>query len=68
MGDGQWLPINPRAVYGFDITVDEGDEGKVLQQAWHGDADNAEDTSRFGTIILTGQPAIGTGARARPPK
>lgn len=57
-GDGQWLSLGARSVYGLDIAVDEGDEGAVSQQVWRGDAHDAEDTSHFGTILLTGQPAV----------
>lgn len=57
-GDGQWLPFGARGVYGLDIAVDEGDDAGVSQQVWRGDANNAEDTSHFGTIILTLQPAV----------
>ena len=58
-GDGQWLPFGARGVYGLDIAVDEGDDAGVSQQVWHGDANDAEDTSHFGTIVLSGQPAVG---------
>ena len=57
-GDGQWLTLGARSVYGLDIAVDEGDEGAVSQQVWRGDANDAEDTSHFGTIVLAGQPAV----------
>ena len=68
VGDGQWLPMLPRSVYGLDVSVDEGEEGKVAQQVWHGDANDADDTSHFGTIILTSQPAIGTEPTLMPAK
>jgi|GEM_PF-1208473 len=68
VADGQWLPMLPRSVYGLDVSVDEGEEGKVSQQVWHGDANDAEDTSHFGTIILTSQPVIGTEPTLMPTK
>ena len=67
-GDGQWLYMLPRSVYGLNVSVDEGEEGKVSQQVWRGDANNAEDTSHFGTIILTSQPVIGTEPTLMPSK
>jgi hypothetical protein len=57
MGDGQWLTLGAGSVYGLDIAVDEGEESHVSQQVWRGDANDAEDTSPFGTMVLTGQPA-----------
>ena len=56
-GDGQWLTFCAGSVYGLDIAVDEGVEGAVSRQVWRGDAKDAEDTSHFGTFVLTGQPA-----------
>ncbi len=57
-GEGNWLPFGAKGVYGFDIGVDEGDGTGVSQQVWRGDANDAEDTSHFGTIVLTAQPAM----------
>jgi hypothetical protein len=51
IGAGNWLPMGPKAVYGFDLAVDEGDK-ELAQQTWRGTADNADDTSRFGSIVL----------------
>jgi hypothetical protein len=58
IGDGQWLAMNAKGVYGFDVAVNEGDETAVAQQVWRGDARNVKDTSHFGTIVLTGEPAV----------
>ncbi|MGD0092078.1 MAG: putative Ig domain-containing protein [Planctomycetota bacterium] len=58
IGDGQWLTVGARSVYGLDIAVDEGDDKEISQQVWRGDANDAEDTSHFGTIVLTAQPAM----------
>ena len=58
MGDGQWLPVGARSVYGLDLAVDEGDDRGVSQQVWRGDGNDAEDTSHFGTIVLAGLPAV----------
>ena len=58
IGDGQWLTVGPRSVYGLDVAVEEGDETGISQQVWRGDAHDAEDTSHFGTIVLTAQPTI----------
>jgi hypothetical protein len=57
-GNGQWLQMVPGSVYGFDIAVDEGTEGNVSQQIWRGDAKDAENTSHFGTIVLTNERAV----------
>ncbi len=48
-GEGNWLPFGPKGVYGFDVAVDE-DAGR---QAWHGNGKIDEDTSCFGSIVLT---------------
>ena len=56
-GEGNWLPFGAKGVYGFDVAVDEGDDNDISQLVWRGDANNAEDTSHFGTIVLTAQPA-----------
>lgn len=57
-GEGNWLKFGAKGVYGLDVAVDEGDDKAVSQQVWRGDANDAEDTSHFGTIVLTDQPAI----------
>jgi len=57
-GEGNWLPFGENSVYGLDLAVDEGGEGSVSQQVWRGDASDAEDTSHFGTVVLSGQPAL----------
>jgi hypothetical protein len=54
-GKGIALPFGARAVYGFDIAVDEGD-AELSQQVWRGTARNAEDTSGFGSIVLATTP------------
>ncbi len=56
-GEGNWLPFGAKGVYGFDVAVDEGDDKGISQQVWRGDAHDAEDTSHFGTIVLSPQPA-----------
>ena len=57
-GEGNWLPFGAKGVYGFDVAVDEGDDKQVSQQVWRGDANDAEDTSHFGTIVLSDQAAV----------
>ncbi|MGA2617871.1 MAG: putative Ig domain-containing protein [Thermoguttaceae bacterium] len=57
-GEGNWLPFGVKGVYGLDVAVDEGDDSGISQQVWRGDANDAEDTSHFGTVVLTGQPAM----------
>jgi hypothetical protein len=57
-GEGNWLPFGAKGVYGFDVAVDEGDDKEISQQVWRGDANDAEDTSHFGTIVLSDQPAV----------
>jgi hypothetical protein len=54
-GKGIAVPFGARAVYGFDVAVDEGD-AELSQQVWRGTARNAEDTSGFGSIVLTATP------------
>jgi hypothetical protein len=54
-GEGSWVDFGAKAVYGFDLAVDEG--GKDLgQQVWRGSERNADDTSGFGSIVLTDTP------------
>lgn len=64
IGSGQWMPFAPRTVYGLDIAVDEGTDKALSQQVWRGDAHDAEDTSHFGTIVLTNQSAIEGAGKA----
>ncbi|MFP4380030.1 MAG: sugar-binding protein [Candidatus Sumerlaeia bacterium] len=42
------------AVLGFDVAVNDKDseDGSITRVYWHGDMNNATDTSNFGTIIL----------------
>ncbi len=50
--------LTPGAVLGFDVSVNDADDsGEVSQVTWRGDERNAEDTSNFGTIIMTDQSA-----------
>jgi hypothetical protein len=51
-GKGIAVPFGAGAVYGLDVAVDEGDQA-VSRQAWHGGERMDEDTSTFGTIVLT---------------
>jgi hypothetical protein len=52
IGEGITVPFGGKAVYGFDIAVEEGDEKAVSRQTWRGDSNIDEDTSSFGTIML----------------
>jgi hypothetical protein len=54
-GKGIAVPFGRNAVYGFDIAVDEGDK-EVARQVWRGTEKNDEDTSGFGSIVLTDVP------------
>ena len=54
-GEGSWVEFGPKAVYGFDIAVDEGAK-ELGRQVWRGTAKNEDDTSGFGSIVLTGEP------------
>jgi len=56
LGKGIAIPFGAKSVYGFDIAVDEGDK-EVSRQVWRGNEKNDEDTSGFGSIVLTGTPA-----------
>jgi len=67
-GEGNWLSFGCKSVYGLDVAVDEGEEGNVSQQVWRGDAKDDTDTSQFGTIVLTSQPAMGTEPTLMPAK
>lgn len=51
-GKGIAVPFGAGAVYGFDVAVDEGDQ-TISRQAWRGGERMDEDTSTFGTIVLT---------------
>ncbi|MGB2820967.1 MAG: putative Ig domain-containing protein [Phycisphaerae bacterium] len=55
-GKGIAVPFGGKAVYGFDVAVDEGDQA-VSRQAWRGSGRMDEDTRSFGTIVLTETPA-----------
>ena len=57
-GAGNWLSFGFKGVYGLDLAVDEGEEGNISQQVWRGDAKDDTDTSHFGTIVLSDQPAV----------
>jgi hypothetical protein len=57
-GEGNWLSFGAKGVYGFDVAVDEGDDKEISQQVWRGDANESEDTSHFGTIVLMDEPAV----------
>ena len=54
-GKGIAVPLGRNAVYGFDVAVDEGDK-EVARQVWRGTEKNDEDTSGFGSIVLTDVP------------
>lgn len=54
-GKGIEVPFTAKAVYGFDVAVDEGSQ-ELGQQVWRGTNRNAEDTSGFGSILLTDEP------------
>ena len=45
-------------MYGFDLEVDERDDKELSQRIWHVDADDTEDPSHFGTIVLMGEPDV----------
>lgn len=51
-GQGQWVPFGGNAVYGFDIAVNSG-QGGENRLLWQGTENNADDTSGFGTLVLT---------------
>jgi hypothetical protein len=52
-GKGITVPFGDKAVYGFDLAVEEGDEKTLSRQTYRGDSKIDEDTSSFGTIVLT---------------
>ena len=52
LGKGIQIPFGAKGVYGFDLSVDEGDQA-VGRQAWRGNERIDEDTSSFGSIVLT---------------
>lgn len=53
-GVGNWLPFASKGVYGFDVAVEE-DAGR---QAWCGNGKIDENTSCFGSIVLTEESAV----------
>ncbi len=53
-GQGAHVLFGANAVYGFDLAVTEGD-GELSGQVWRGTADNDDDTSGFGSIVLVEQ-------------
>lgn len=55
-GEGNWLRFGAQGVYGFDVAVDEGSDKELSQQVWRGDANDAEDTSHFGTLVMVQEP------------
>ncbi len=56
-GEGNWVKFGAKGVYGLDVAVDEGDDKEISRQVWRGDANDAEDTSHFGTLVLVEEPA-----------
>ena len=48
-GEGNWLPFGPKGVYGFDVAVEE----EAGRQVWRGNGKIDEDTSHFGSIVLS---------------
>lgn len=57
-GEGNWVKFGAQGVYGFDVAVDEGDDKEISRQVWRGDANDPEDTSHFGTLVLVETPAV----------
>lgn len=53
-GRGNWLPFGTKTVYGFDLIVDDA----TGRQSWHGSAQNDENPSTFGSILLVDEPAM----------
>ena len=53
-GRGNWLPFGTKTVYGFDLIVDDA----TGRQSWHGSAQNDENPSAFGSILLVDEPAM----------
>jgi hypothetical protein len=51
-GKGIAVPFGARAVYGFDLAVDERNQ-EVSRQVWRGTDRDAEDTRGFGSVILS---------------
>jgi hypothetical protein len=66
-GEGNWVKFGTKGVFGFDVAVDEGDDKDISQQVWRRDANDAEDSSHFGTIVLTAQPAPESPPGAKQP-
>ena len=50
-GKGITVPFAAKAVYGFDIAVEDGDE-VLRRKTWRGDENADRDTSSFGSILL----------------
>jgi hypothetical protein len=55
IGEGNPVDFGAKSVYGFDIAVEE----EAGRQAWRGNEKLDEDTSVFGTIVLTDELAEG---------
>ena len=55
IGEGNPVEFGAKSVYGFDLAVEE----EAGRQAWRGNERLDEDTSVFGTIVLTDTPAAG---------
>ena len=53
IGEGNPVDFGAKSVYGFDIAVEE----EAGRQAWRGNEKLDEDTSVFGTLVLTDEPA-----------
>ncbi len=53
IGNGAWVPFDAKAAYGLDIAIDRGD-GTLHRVVWRGTERNEDDTSGFGTMVLTG--------------
>jgi hypothetical protein len=67
LGKGIQIPFGAKGVYGFDLAVDEG-ATSVSRQTWRGNERLDEDTSSFGSIVLTEEPAAkGPAADGRAP-
>ena len=65
LGKGIATAFRTGGVYGFDLAVDEGDK-VVHRQTWRGNQRIDEDTSSFGTIVLTETGAIDGASKERP--
>ncbi len=58
-GNGANIRPQPLMVYGFDIGVRHGPDGEQ-RLMWYGDTGNDDDTSGFGSILISQFP-VGTG-------